>query len=48
MTNICIKCISDYGFYEFGNDCLSICGDGIKTDFEECDDNNTLDGDGCN
>ena len=27
--------------------CEEICGDGLKVGNEECDDNNTKDGDGC-
>lgn len=30
------------------DDCLEVCGDGVRpTDFIECDDGNTDDGDGC-
>lgn len=28
--------------------CVTVCGDGIKAGSEQCDDNNTADGDGCN
>ena len=27
--------------------CLNACGDGLKSDSEECDDGNLRDGDGC-
>ncbi len=30
------------------NECLEICGDGLHLGYNECDDANTLDNDGCN
>lgn len=35
------------GFVKAKTECVSYCGDGIKAPNEECDDNNTRDGDGC-
>lgn len=52
----CVKCSSsttcdlcDYGYYIENNACVGpICGDGVVTaEAEECDDGNTVDGDGC-
>ncbi|KAM3127352.1 hypothetical protein pb186bvf_020552 [Paramecium bursaria] len=36
-----------YGYHQDKNQCLPICGDGIKTLNEQCDDSNLLNGDGC-
>ncbi|KAM3145899.1 hypothetical protein pb186bvf_001877 [Paramecium bursaria] len=41
----CSRC--DQGFYEQNEECVSQCGDGIKTDDEQCDDGNTSSSDGC-
>lgn len=38
---------SSAGAIVFENQCTGACGDGIVDDGEECDDGNTLDGDGC-
>jgi cysteine-rich repeat protein len=37
------------GFYlpKVNGTCATLCGDGIKVGVEECDDNNTVDRDGC-
>ncbi|KAM3143243.1 hypothetical protein pb186bvf_004575 [Paramecium bursaria] len=42
----CLQC-KDQGHYPIQDKCQSICGDGIKTDEEECDDGNLLIFDGC-
>lgn len=34
-------------FCDTSGNCVSFCGDGTKQDFEECDDGNVIDGDGC-
>ncbi|KAM3145905.1 hypothetical protein pb186bvf_001883 [Paramecium bursaria] len=41
----CARC--DQGFYEQNAECVSQCGDGIKTDDEQCDDGNISSSDGC-
>ncbi|CAI2377665.1 unnamed protein product [Moneuplotes crassus] len=41
-----IKCLDGYLFDSFQG-CLHICGDGIRTSEEACDDKNHEDGDGC-
>ncbi|CAD8048544.1 unnamed protein product [Paramecium sonneborni] len=46
-TNKCLICIQDQGFFQIDNQCFSICGDGILTFQELCDDGNQLNGDGC-
>lgn len=43
--NTCTAC--EPGYDLFGGDC-NLCGDGVLEGAEECDDNNTLSGDGCN
>lgn len=35
------------GFVRTATVCRSVCGDGIKTAYEECDDGNLVNGDGC-
>uniref|UniRef100_A0A7S0F111 LNR domain-containing protein n=1 Tax=Hanusia phi TaxID=3032 RepID=A0A7S0F111_9CRYP len=30
-----------------GDQCKSVCGDGVRSSAEQCDDNNTISGDGC-
>ncbi|KAM3133120.1 hypothetical protein pb186bvf_014837, partial [Paramecium bursaria] len=42
------KCqMCDQGYKQQGKQCLSICGDGILTKEEQCDDNNQYNNDGC-
>ncbi|CAD8194118.1 unnamed protein product [Paramecium pentaurelia] len=43
----CIMCQIDKGYQILDNNCVSICGDGLKVDKEECDDGNDKSGDGC-
>ncbi|CAD8172923.1 unnamed protein product [Paramecium pentaurelia] len=45
----CQLCEINLGYYtDFeNNQCYSKCGDNIKTVFEQCDDGNNLNGDGC-
>ncbi|CAD8066144.1 unnamed protein product [Paramecium primaurelia] len=43
----CIICISTAGYTIIDNQCISICGDGIRTKEELCDDGNLDNGDGC-
>ncbi|CAI2384187.1 unnamed protein product [Moneuplotes crassus] len=46
--NINVKCQSGYGIQASDpNSCTEICGDGIVTPSEACDDANTSDNDGC-
>lgn len=47
--NKCYSCIVSPGVWEFDyiNICSSTCGDGVKDDFESCEDGNIIDGDGC-
>ncbi|CAK55844.1 unnamed protein product (macronuclear) [Paramecium tetraurelia] len=47
-TEECLTCSQEHGFTNIDNQCLSICGDGIRTFQEFCDDGNLLNGDGCN
>ncbi|CAD8136694.1 unnamed protein product [Paramecium pentaurelia] len=47
-TQKCLICSLDYGFIHIDNQCLSVCGDGIRTYQELCDDGNQINGDGCN
>lgn len=42
---ICSNCSS--GWHLSGNKCEGICGDGAMVGLEECDDQNSIDGDGC-
>ncbi|CAD8114329.1 unnamed protein product [Paramecium sonneborni] len=48
---LCIKGICydhcEYGFYEFDNQCITKCGDGIIAGQEDCDDLNDNQTDGC-
>ncbi|CAK92802.1 unnamed protein product (macronuclear) [Paramecium tetraurelia] len=47
QTEDCQLCEDTQGLYlEFGN-CISKCGDGMIRLTEQCDDGNTVDGDGC-
>ncbi|CAD8085139.1 unnamed protein product [Paramecium primaurelia] len=46
----CLECniTSGYGYIDkLNNKCLSICGDGIKSMEEDCDDRNEIPNDGC-
>ncbi|CAD8069547.1 unnamed protein product [Paramecium sonneborni] len=43
----CLMCEQDQGFHIVDSQCVSICGDGIKVEQEECDDGNIIIGDGC-
>ena len=45
----CFSCIKTPSYWTFDYDtkCLSKCGDGIRDDYEDCDDSNTVSGDGC-
>ena len=45
----CYSCIKSPGTWTFDyvDTCSSTCGDGIKDDYERCDDSNTKSGDGC-
>ena len=48
-NEICKECSSISGFTaDSDGSCISICGDGILiSKYEECDDSNLIDGDGC-
>ncbi|CAD8077791.1 unnamed protein product [Paramecium sonneborni] len=43
----CITCIASAGYTIIDNECVTICGDGIRTTQEQCDDGNSDNGDGC-
>ncbi|CAD8148757.1 unnamed protein product [Paramecium pentaurelia] len=43
----CLNCSQEQGFIQIDNQCFSVCGDGIRTYQEYCDDGNQLNGDGC-
>ncbi|CAD8108670.1 unnamed protein product [Paramecium sonneborni] len=45
LNGQCLFCNS--GFLLFNNNCTNICGDGVLSNLEECDDGNQNDGDGC-
>src|SRR3989344_2067649 len=50
LTNMVVKITEVKAHIEHGDsigECPETCGDGLKTDAEECDDENTLNGDGC-
>lgn len=50
LKGICLECLrsSGYGYLDkYNNICKLICGDGIKTIEEDCDDGNTAPYDGC-
>ncbi len=43
----CVACRQGY-FINEGLECqLGVCGDGVVSGMEECDDGNTISGDGC-
>ncbi|CAD8154633.1 unnamed protein product [Paramecium octaurelia] len=44
----CYECKQGYYFNEYLNTCESVCGDGIITHDEDCEDNNFIEFDGCN
>lgn len=44
---VCPTCEQTPGTYTVDGNCVTKCGDGIETSDEECDDNNSNDGDGC-
>ncbi|CAD8141977.1 unnamed protein product [Paramecium octaurelia] len=46
-TDKCLSCSQEQGFVQIEGECFSICGDGIRTFQELCDDGNQLIGDGC-
>ncbi|KAM3133428.1 hypothetical protein pb186bvf_014432 [Paramecium bursaria] len=41
------RCLCPFGFYFYNQTCSSICGDGIKSTSEQCDDGNLRNRDGC-
>lgn len=43
---VCSTCVTGY-VVDSSNTCVTKCGDGIIIGAEQCDDNNTADGDGC-
>ncbi|CAD8106425.1 unnamed protein product [Paramecium sonneborni] len=45
LNGECLIC--NTGFLLFDNTCTNICGDGVLSNLEECDDGNQNDGDGC-
>ncbi|CAD8069619.1 unnamed protein product [Paramecium sonneborni] len=47
LNNLCIICYKNFGLDIFTNLCEPICGDGILTGIEECEDNNHQILDGC-
>ncbi|CAD8116748.1 unnamed protein product [Paramecium primaurelia] len=47
VRGICLKCQDGWEYYEQNKNCIPICGDSIITYFEECDDGNTYQYDGC-
>ncbi|CAD8157663.1 unnamed protein product [Paramecium pentaurelia] len=44
----CVMCNQDQGYQVQGDQCVNICGDGIKVQNEQCDDGNLDNNDGCN
>ncbi|CAK71424.1 unnamed protein product (macronuclear) [Paramecium tetraurelia] len=44
----CVICNQDQGYQIQGDQCVHICGDGIKVQNEQCDDGNLENNDGCN
>jgi proprotein convertase subtilisin/kexin type 5 len=45
-NSVCDACAT--GFQLRSNLCVTVCGDNVTAGTEQCDDGNTLDGDGCN
>ena len=43
----CLLCKTISGYQCNNNICKEICGDGLVVGIEQCDDKNTVDGDGC-
>ena len=46
ISNGCMQCSIGYNLTNITN-CASVCGDGVKLSFENCDDNNSNSTDGC-
>ena len=46
ITNGCMQCSMGYNLTNLTS-CASVCGDGVKLSFENCDDNNSNSTDGC-
>jgi len=46
-NGLCVVCEEKKGYYTKGKVCDEICGDGLNLGMHECDDGNTIDGDGC-
>ncbi|CAK66884.1 unnamed protein product (macronuclear) [Paramecium tetraurelia] len=44
----CVMCNQEQGYQVQGDQCVNICGDGIKVKNEQCDDGNVDNNDGCN
>ncbi|CAD8045498.1 unnamed protein product [Paramecium primaurelia] len=44
----CVICKQDQGYQVQDDQCVNICGDGIKVQNEQCDDGNIDNNDGCN
>ncbi|CAD8130275.1 unnamed protein product [Paramecium sonneborni] len=47
VRGVCLKCQQGWQYYEQNKMCLPVCGNSIITYFEECDDGNTQQYDGC-
>lgn len=46
VTKGCMQCSIGYNLINLAS-CVSVCGDGVKLSFENCDDNNSNSTDGC-
>ncbi|CAD8159995.1 unnamed protein product [Paramecium octaurelia] len=46
-AGLCYSCQSNY-YLDQNNICLPLCGNGVVSKFEQCDDSNTVPDDGCN